>query len=419
MIKQLQLFVLSTLMMVFGMSASAQDAVTFNFDQADSYKQFGLAGNSNSDSSAGDILENVTATQGGTSITVTPNDGTPNRFWQSGEHFNLRLYGGKMIVTSDKNIAKIEFDNFKTGDIIPNTGSVAEKVWTAGETTNTVEFTFKKAGKNNTFINKMTITFGEGGGSNPDPEEPTETVAENIAAFKALCVKDGADVTLNLADAKVLYVNEYTDSKGNAKQEVFVKDATGSLMFYNAGLTVANGDVINGSIKGIAKDFYGTAEFCSNANTDVATLNIEAGSLAAGEAKPFNEITNDDISNLIIAEDAEMISKEETDSKGKTHTNYYLVDANGNELCIYNKFHVEGLDADSFVGQQNLNFIGIIKLDFGRLTLCPIDPVKTGIDCIENVELDVNAPMYNVAGQKVNNNYKGIVLQNGKKFFNK
>lgn len=29
---------------------------------------------------------------------------------------------------------------------------------------------------------------------------------------------------------------------------------------------------------------------------------------------------------------------------------------------------------------------------------------------------DVNAPMYNLSGQKVNSNYKGVVIQNGKKF---
>ena len=33
--------------------------------------------------------------------------------------------------------------------------------------------------------------------------------------------------------------------------------------------------------------------------------------------------------------------------------------------------------------------------------------------------LDTKAPMYNLAGQKVNASYKGIIIQNGKKFNNK
>ena len=33
--------------------------------------------------------------------------------------------------------------------------------------------------------------------------------------------------------------------------------------------------------------------------------------------------------------------------------------------------------------------------------------------------MNANAPMYNLAGQRVSKNYKGVVIQNGKKFFNK
>jgi hypothetical protein len=37
-----------------------------------------------------------------------------------------------------------------------------------------------------------------------------------------------------------------------------------------------------------------------------------------------------------------------------------------------------------------------------------------GIETL-NVAKSINAPMYNLAGQKVDSNFKGIVLQNGKK----
>ncbi|MBR4925985.1 MAG: hypothetical protein IKZ61_09570 [Prevotella sp.] len=42
----------------------------------------------------------------------------------------------------------------------------------------------------------------------------------------------------------------------------------------------------------------------------------------------------------------------------------------------------------------------------------------TGIESITAVENE-NAPMYNVAGQLVDDNYKGVVVKNGKKFINK
>jgi len=34
-------------------------------------------------------------------------------------------------------------------------------------------------------------------------------------------------------------------------------------------------------------------------------------------------------------------------------------------------------------------------------------------------DLDANAPAYNVSGQKVSDNYRGLVIQNGRKYINK
>lgn len=51
--------------------------------------------------------------------------------------------------------------------------------------------------------------------------------------------------------------------------------------------------------------------------------------------------------------------------------------------------------------------------------------ISLNFDETTNINLNVNenlnsaAPMYNIAGQRVANNYKGIVIQNGKKFINK
>ncbi len=51
----------------------------------------------------------------------------------------------------------------------------------------------------------------------------------------------------------------------------------------------------------------------------------------------------------------------------------------------------------------------------------PGEKITTGIEAIKNihVEENVNAPVYNLAGQKVNANAKGLLIKNGKKFMNK
>lgn len=54
----------------------------------------------------------------------------------------------------------------------------------------------------------------------------------------------------------------------------------------------------------------------------------------------------------------------------------------------------------------------------GRLVIT-IDGEATGIETAETVEADDNAPAYNVAGQPVTKDYKGIVIKNGKKYLQK
>jgi len=62
--------------------------------------------------------------------------------------------------------------------------------------------------------------------------------------------------------------------------------------------------------------------------------------------------------------------------------------------------------------------IEINTADNGVLTL--MDNSATGITSIEAERtVNANAPIYNLAGQKVSKSYKGIVIQNGRKFINK
>lgn len=56
----------------------------------------------------------------------------------------------------------------------------------------------------------------------------------------------------------------------------------------------------------------------------------------------------------------------------------------------------------------------------GTPTSVEADFEGTGINIIKAAEQkDVNAPIFNLAGQKVEKNQKGILIQNGKKFVNK
>jgi len=47
-----------------------------------------------------------------------------------------------------------------------------------------------------------------------------------------------------------------------------------------------------------------------------------------------------------------------------------------------------------------------------------LDDETTGISSVENT-IDTDAPAFNLAGQKVNNSYNGIVVKHGKKMLTK
>lgn len=87
---------------------------------------------------------------------------------------------------------------------------------------------------------------------------------------------------------------------------------------------------------------------------------------------------------------------------------------------IYDKFKTktsitdgEGFDVTGILVTANLGG-NIIK------ELAPISaPVPTGINNITTEATDANAPAYNLAGQKVGKEYKGVVIKAGKKFIQK
>ena len=102
-------------------------------------------------------------------------------------------------------------------------------------------------------------------------------------------------------------------------------------------------------------------------------------------------------------------------------TEYYLT-VGTEKIKLYNEFADEAFnDFEQYVGTDKYyNATGIVKTFKGTLQLIPTKfDATTGINTTSVTKADANTPMYNIAGQRVNNSYKGVVIQNGKKFMNK
>ena len=100
----------------------------------------------------------------------------------------------------------------------------------------------------------------------------------------------------------------------------------------------------------------------------------------------------------------------------------------GQQLIVYHGKYMGGANFESddqiiigdevIVYGQLVNFKGKYEINSNN-QIYSINGVTAGVQNITVEQNNVNAPAFNLAGQRVNAAYKGIVVKNGKKFLNK
>lgn len=292
-----------------------------------------------------------------------------------------------------------------------NTNGSSSVTLTVGDNNDFGSNTKKKAGQFN--VDKVDITSdGQGGGETPTPPAE-ETKAENIAAFKALA--SGTTATLTLKNAQVVYKNVYTTKSGATNTEYYVRDASGAIQFFNTDLELNVNQVINGTVEVTYSPFNELPEAKKTANTSAEKLTITDGEAAVPTKVTVADLTtNKYLCDLVTVENANIISE-----TSGTHTNQYLTNGT-DKVMIYDKFKTktnitdgEGFDVTGILVTAKLS--GNIIKEFAPISA----PVPTGINNITTEAADANAPAYNLAGQKVGKEYKGVVIKAGKKFIQK
>lgn len=292
-----------------------------------------------------------------------------------------------------------------------NTNGSSSVTLTVGDNNDFGSNTKKKAGQFN--VDKVDITSdGQGGGETPTPPAE-ETKAENIAAFKALA--SGTTATLTLKNAQVVYKNVYTTKSGATNTEYYVRDASGAIQFFNTDLELNVNQVINGTVEVTYSPFNELPEAKKTANTSAEKLTITDGEAAVPTKVTVADLTtNKYLCDLVTVKNANIISE-----TSGTYTNQYLTNGT-DKVMIYDKFKTktnitdgEGFDVTGILVTAKLS--GNIIKEFAPISA----PVPTGINNITTEAADANAPAYNLAGQKVGKEYKGVVIKAGKKFIQK
>lgn len=356
--------------------------VTFDFTDPEKYGYSKPASGKSTDLSNGDKLESngvtITSVQGGTS--------TKTRFYNSSNAILLRVYTGAILTVEAPAgcaINRIDFtdDGSKTvNNFNFSTGKLSSKTWTGLAKILTI-----KVDKNSVFLKNMTVNLvklvelDENSESNTIEAKTGVNVTLNrpmkIGQWNTFCVPFSIDATqvtsqfgegtqiakFALSDKKFIYFE--TTGIIEAGKAYLVKPtkvaATEGYTFSNVNITALEPtkeeNVDNGAI-----DFRGIYN-----PTDI-TVGLPANTFAAG----------------IVGN---VVKKAVNDSKMKGFRAFFIIP--------------EGTGAQSSY-------------------MLKIDGTATSINSINGADVVVNAPVYNLQGQRVdgNNLTPGIYVKAGKKF---
>lgn len=399
-----------SLTLVLALVASVGFAqTTFDFDN--DYKTLfpGLPGVSSMESNEGDFNEATTCTVDGIAVTVSAKEeGNPNanRIWTSSPR--LRMYSGTLTVQAPegKQISKIEIAQKKwnANNKVDNGTLDAKGNWTGSA--NKVVYSIAA----NTQIKTMTVTLDNGGTT---PEPPVVITYTDVASVKDLLAnykEDTKNLNLTLTNAKVTFVNEY---KGTIN--TYVREGDTAIELRTLGFNMPVNSILTGKVKVDLKYNYGVPYLTANAGTDDESITVTESNEAAEpiEATIADILANKYLNDLVTIKNF-TFSKEEYQT-GKF--NYYANDGE-QKIMIFDKFSKVGGVAELTEGEV-YNVTGLYGAIFkGLPEILPTQKVTagtpTGINNITTSAAD-NAPIFNLAGQKVGKGYKGVVIKAGKK----
>ena len=395
-----------SLVLAFVASVTFAQEVTFDFDK--DYKTLfpELTGTSSSTSHDGDITKTMTCTTNGISVAVsakTPGSSTDNRIWSSSPR--LRMYSGTLTIQApaDKKIASIDiiikgnWNDKNNADV----GTNNKGSWTGDA--NKVVYTIAA----NTQIKSIKVMLAGTKIEYTDAASVKELLANN---------KEAKDyINLKLTNAKVLYVNSY-----NGTVNTYVREGDTAIEMRTLGIDMPVNSIISGTVKvNLAYD-AGIPYLSASKETNGDNLKItESNEAAEPVIATVKDILDGKYTNDLIKIKEFTFSKEEyaTDK-----FNYYANDGE-NKIMIYDKFSSIGGVSQLTEGEK-YTLTGIFGVIFNNNPeVLPIKAVEkfesTGITNITTDEAAKNAPVYNLAGQKVTKAYKGVVIKNGKKMIQK
>lgn len=224
------------------------------------------------------------------------------------------------------------------------------------------------------------------------------------------------NINLTLSDALIAYKDG---------SSLYIREGENAICAYGItldGVTWKQGQTISGTVKVNSEIYRGMHEIKSNVGTTKDNLIItdpeEGTTVEPTEATIAELLAGKHVADFIILKGVEIVSDGTATAKGlnaTTDVTYYVQDDSGAKIQLYttasnytskaddgNKYDIKAIYASAVSGSENITPKAISE--------------TTAINNITTDEaLKQNTPIYNLAGQRVGESYKGIVIVNGKK----
>ena len=390
--KQILRYFFVTIFAMVGLSASAE-GVTISFnDYATLFPS--LSGASSSESNAGDFTTTTTSTPvSGFTVTVSVADegaSAANRIWQANP-YQLRMYSGTFTVKGS-GIKRISFDVRNDHiNLSTTTGTLEGQMWTCEAD----EVVFKVNG--NTQIYSLEI-------NGDDPNVPICNTVSELCGYvggnqlvESFFVFGESKPRVTYANGKYVYVRD-TD-------EGYVNNEYNGMCFYNqtALAEATNKWQLGGRIKGTPTVYNKMTQFNISDASEMTHTDVEEYQPVEFTLGTFQKEKN--VANLVKFTEDLTVTKD--------GNKFYV---QGYPLQIYDNFKLGYTLND---GDVIKGLTGVIIRYNDTYEIAPTTtPVTTAINTIE-ADKAQNGVIYNLAGQKVDNSYKGLIIKNGKKFMQK